>query len=772
MSEHSDIQQNIKDTEYAATSAKGDAVIYVYNYTYNYKNPEDKLSISDKDDSENNIPCPYRGLFSFSPNDAKFFFGRDVFIEQLYKATETNNFIPVLGASGSGKSSVVLAGLVPKLERTGKWKFAHFRPGDEPFHALAKALLSLYQPDLNETEQLKQSRKLAGYFIEGSVLLKDVFAQIESNYPNYRVLLIADQFEELFTLCSNEKVRQGFLDLLLACFQSPPQNLQLPPVLVATMRADFLGNALAYRPLADILNADIKLGAMNWEELLEVIEKPAAILGVELEPGLADRILDDVENEPGNLALLEFALTELWQERTGSQLTHDAYEKIEKVEGALAKYAEEEYQKLSPQEQEQARQIFIQLVNLGEDNNNTRRLVNRSQIGDANWDLVTRKGGLADSRLVVTSRSNNDRETLEIVHEALIRHWSRLQGWLNQDRLNLDKQRQIENAAGEWDKSGKNKDYLLSNKRLREAKEFQKEQQENYPLSDLAESFVSNSKKHQRNQRIKYLGLFLIIPLIGTAIGIPFVIREINLNADKRLIRGCYGEEQCNGRIQALERLVKAEKSLRVYDLTGANLTRAELKGANLSDAKLEGANLTRAELEDANLSDAELEGAKLEGANLKRANLKFAELTGAILKYAILEGVSLHEAELEGANLEFAELTGAILMGTNLKRASLKRANLNRANLLGAEFNQANLNNALLLGANLTHANLINVENITFKQIISACNWEQAKYKSKQSEQTGKWLVDEKANQEFIKEVRREPFYDFINKDDCSRWE
>ena len=166
---------------------------------------------------------------------------------------------------------------------------------------------------------------------------------------------------------------------------------------------------------------------------------------------------------------------------------------------------------------------------------------------------------MADSRLVVTNRSSDERETLEVVHEALIRHWSRLQGWLNEDRLNLNKQRQIENSALEWDKSGKKTDYLLSNKRLREAKEFQTEQQTNYPLSDLATSFVSNSKKQHRNQRIKSLGVLLIIPLIGTY----FIVQEINLNGDKNLIQDCFEKTHCIGRIQALERLVKAKKSLK-----------------------------------------------------------------------------------------------------------------------------------------------------------------------------------------------------------------
>lgn len=597
MSEPSDIDQNIQDTKYAATSAQGNAVINVYNCTYSYKNATSKLVDSDKAVADDNLPCPYRWLYSFSPNDAEFFFGRDVFIEQLYTATKTNNFIPVLGASGSGKSSVVLAGLVPKLEQAGNWKFTHFRPGDEPFHALAKALLPLYQPQLNGTEQSKQSRQLAKYFIEGSVLLKDVFAQIESNYPHDRVLLIADQFEELFTLCSDDKVRQSFLNLLLSCFQATPQNLQQPPVLVATMRADFLGNALAYRPLADVLNADIKLGAMNRDELLEVIEKPAAIMGVEFEPGLPERILDDVRNEPGNLALLEFALTELWQERTGKLSTHAAYERIGKVEGALAKYAEAEYQKLSAIEQEQARQIFILLVNLSEDTNHTRRLVNRKQIGEANWDLVTRKGGLADSRLVVTNRSIDERETLEVVHEALIRHWSRLQSWLNEDRSNLNKQRQIENSALEWHKSGQEIDYLLSNKRLREAKEFQTEQQVNYPLSDLAQSFVARSKKHQRIGEIWFFGIFffgiyLTFFLVGTAIGFPLIVWDNNLHGDEKLIQDCSDKEYCAGRISAPERLVEANKDLSRYKLNDAELNSANLNDANLINAKLNGLDL------------------------------------------------------------------------------------------------------------------------------------------------------------------------------------
>ena len=152
------------------------SVIYNYN---NYYQEEVKVVPSDANEETDDLPCPYRGLFSFSPEDAKYFFGRDIFIEELYQLTQTRNFIPVLGASGSGKSSVILAGLVPKLLKEGHWQFIHFRPGKEPFHALAQALVPLYVHNLDETDRIAQARKLAGYFRDRTVPLSDVFATIK-----------------------------------------------------------------------------------------------------------------------------------------------------------------------------------------------------------------------------------------------------------------------------------------------------------------------------------------------------------------------------------------------------------------------------------------------------------------------------------------------------------------------------------------------------------------------------------------------------------------
>jgi hypothetical protein len=453
-----------------------------------------RSSIDDGNKSvEADLPCPYRGLFHFGPRDAEYFFGRENFVEELVRATQTRSFIPLLGASGSGKSSVVLAGLVPKLQQAGHWQFTHFRPGADPFHALALALVPLYTTNLDETEQLRQSRNLAGYFRTGEVLLADVFAQIQQNYPTDRVLLIADQFEELYTLCSDEATRRNFLDKLLAGIAAPTDHIPFAPVLVATMRADFLGNALSYRPFADVLqNADLKLGPMNRAELTEVIEKPAQKLGVVFEAGLVERILGDVEKEPGILPLLEFALTELWQRRSGKQLTHAAYEEIGEVQGALARHANQEYGKLSEADRERVRRIFIQLVRPGEGAEDTRRIATKGELEEESWSLVKQ---LADARLVVTSRNATSQETVEVVHEALIRSWGELRGWMEIDRVFRAWQERLRGAMRQWQEMKQDEGSLLRGAALAKAEEQLRQR----PEELVAESgFIEQSLQKQK----------------------------------------------------------------------------------------------------------------------------------------------------------------------------------------------------------------------------------------------------------------------------------
>ncbi|WP_071192173.1 peptidase C14, partial [Trichormus sp. NMC-1] len=446
-----------------------------HNIIYNYFYYREEVKPTSLDVADDNLLCPYRGLFHFGPDDADVFFGREIFIEELYTATKKNNFIPVLGASGSGKSSVVLAGLVPKLQKEGHWQFTHFRPGSDPFHALALALVPLYTPNLDQTDQIAQTRKLADYLQDESVLLSDVFAKIRQNHPNDRVLLIADQFEEIYTLCNDEKIRRKFLDSLLVSLEITTSLSSSATVLVTTMRADFLGNALSYRPFADVLQkADVKLGPMNRKELTEVIEKPAENLGVRFEPGLVERILNDVENQPGNLPLLEFALTELWNKRTSKQLTHKVYEEIGQVEGALARHADEKYGSLTDDEKEKVRRIFIQLVRPGEGTEDTRRIAMKAELGEQSWSLVKQ---LADARLVVTSRNNNQ-ETVEVVHEALIRNWGELREWMNTNRVFRAWQERLRSAKEQWEATNQDSGSLLRGAALALAEERLKERPE------------------------------------------------------------------------------------------------------------------------------------------------------------------------------------------------------------------------------------------------------------------------------------------------------
>jgi hypothetical protein len=485
----------------SSTIVSGDrATITITNYYYREDTQIEAVASANID-----LPCPYRGLFHFGPDDADFFYGRDVFVAELLTATQIRNFIPILGASGSGKSSVVLAGLVPKLKQLGHWRFTHFRPGADPFHALALSLIPLYTNNLNATEQLAQARQLATYLHDGTIPLADVFTKIQQNYPQDRVLLIADQFEELYTLCNDEKIRRSFLDVLLSKFQSLSANSQFSPILVSTMRADFLGNALSYPPFADVLrSADIKIRSMNRIELSEVIEKPAQKLGVTFESGLVERILDDVENQPGNLPLLEFALTELWKQQMGKQLTHATYQEIGEIDGALAKYADAEYAKLNEIDREQVRRIFIQLVRPGENREDTRRLTTQEELGKISWDLVS---NLATARLVVTSQNSEKENTVEVVHETLVRNWGMLRQWMETDRTFRSWQERLRSIVIQWEETNQDEGLLLRGVALAEAEEKLKERPEDLSVErELIEQSIKERDRQkqeieQRRQR-------------------------------------------------------------------------------------------------------------------------------------------------------------------------------------------------------------------------------------------------------------------------------
>lgn len=415
-------------------------------------------------------PSPYRGLAAFRAADANNFFGRETTTARLLDEVNRKSLLAVVGPSGSGKSSVVFAGLVPALPSKG-WLVIDFRPGRAPFATLAAALLPHLEPALTEVDWLEETGKLAAALEEGMVVLADVLDRILARANAACVLLIADQFEKLYTLGDDVPRQHRFLDTLLALLADQRSS---PFTLCLTLRADFMGQALAYRPFADRLqDHDLKLGPMNRDELRAAIEQPAQRLRVTFEPGLVDRILDDVGQEPGNLPLLEFALTLLWERQRLGLMTHEAYQAIGQVQGALANHAEAVFEQLNADEQDAARYIFVQLVQPG--TADTSRLATRKEMGDENWRLVQQ---LADKRLLTTGGDEHGRETVEVAHEALIQHWEQLQTWMDEDRRFRQWQERLRAAIVVWQASGQDEGALLRGAPLAEAEAWREEKGE------------------------------------------------------------------------------------------------------------------------------------------------------------------------------------------------------------------------------------------------------------------------------------------------------
>ena len=329
-----------------------------------------------------------------------------------------------------GKSSVVLAGLAPRLQgdSAGNWRFSHFRIGTElesnPFLALARALAPLYVASNSDVERLRNTKLLATSLAAGELTLRDVFADCRSRNKGRRILLIVDQFEEAFTVVEDDAVRNRFIDVLLAGFPTTRRRACPDICLILTMRADFYGRALRHRPLADALQNHVEnLGPMNREELQAAIVHPAANSGVAFEPGVVETLLDTVEKKPGGLPLLQFALREMWGRQEQKKITRKSYDEIGGVEGALAQRAETVFAGLTkegadPEMDKAFQRLFTRLVTLGEGQEDTRRVVERTEFSDQVWGLAQRLAG-EENRLVVTNASSA-RETAEVVHEALI----------------------------------------------------------------------------------------------------------------------------------------------------------------------------------------------------------------------------------------------------------------------------------------------------------------------------------------------------------------
>ena len=410
--------------------------------------------------------CPYRGLLYFREEDAPFFFGREAAITQLTSVVQQHNLVAVVGASGSGKSSVVRAGLVPELRKSQDrvWEVATMVPADRPVHALAAVLMPFLEPDMSETNRLIETNKLAEALLSQTIKLGEVVKRVLAKQPGTdRLLLITDQWEELFTLCTDDHARRCFIDNILEA----TAVTRLSTVL--TLRGDYFGQAITdYRSLSDrTQGALVNLGPMKREELRLAIEEPAKQIGLMFEAGLVDLILEQVDDEPGHLPLVEFVLQHLWEHRQGCQMHHATYKAMGMLQGTIVQKAESSFSRLSAEDQKKAQQIFLCLVQTGVGEAYIRRRATSSEFGEKVRSLLKT---LADERLVVISRFNGSMEdTIEVSHESLIRHWDRLKGWVDADREFMIWRQRLELLAGEWDRI-RDTEVLLRGKMLEEAK--------------------------------------------------------------------------------------------------------------------------------------------------------------------------------------------------------------------------------------------------------------------------------------------------------------
>jgi WD40 repeat protein/DNA-binding SARP family transcriptional activator len=432
---------------------------------------------------------PYKGLRAFEQADADDFYGREVLTKQLLarlgEAGEYSRFLALVGPSGCGKSSAVKAGLLPALRRgalpgSQDWYILEMAPHTHPLDELEIALMRVNtDPGVNLAEQLGRDER---------GLLRAVRMVLPAGQG--QLLLVVDQFEELFTLVEDKGEARHFMDLLSAAVTEADSPLRL----VVTLRADFYDRPLMEREFAGLLQKRTEaVVPLTVEELERAVRCPAEHAGAAFEEGLESEIVAEVLDEPGALPLLQYALTELYEHRSDSRLTHQAYQEIGGVRAALGRRAEEVFQGLDERQQALARQVFLRLVTLGEGVEDTRRRVLMTELEALEEEGPNPPapfpsgngepkglGRLADvleafgkARLVTFDHDPQTRgPTAEVAHEALLREWPRLKGWLEESRADIRLQRLLANGTAEWLGGGRDPSFLLRGARLAQFEEW------------------------------------------------------------------------------------------------------------------------------------------------------------------------------------------------------------------------------------------------------------------------------------------------------------
>lgn len=413
---------------------------------------------------------PFRGLRSFAEEDAAVFFGRDRLVaDAVRRIADEHRLIALVGPSGSGKSSVVRAGLIPAIRKgalpdSDRWLIAQMLPGNDPFIEFEAALLhsTIDAPDsLTETLHAEGSSGLLRAALR--------VLPVESE----RLVLVIDQFEELFTLVESEAVRRRFLDQLVVAIDDPYRRVQV----VVTLRADFYRRPLEHAGFATRMSEGIvNVVPLTPDELEAAALEPASRCGATLEPALLAGLVADVIGQPGALPAFQYTLTELFDRRVGAALTFDAYRRMGGVRGSLTRNAEELYWQLDGDEQATAKQLLLRLVAVTEHGQWSRRRVPASELVSLDVDLVAMQRVIevfAGHRLLSLDRDPaTAAPTVEVAHEALLVEWERLRQWIEQNKDDLVRHLELAAASSRWAAADRDPDYLYAGGRLEEAQHW------------------------------------------------------------------------------------------------------------------------------------------------------------------------------------------------------------------------------------------------------------------------------------------------------------
>jgi DNA-binding SARP family transcriptional activator/WD40 repeat protein/energy-coupling factor transporter ATP-binding protein EcfA2 len=417
------------------------------------------------------VVCPFKGLASFEFADAPYFSGRERLIAELVARAVGAPLLGLVGPSGSGKSSLVKAGLLPALASgvlpgSAAWSRTIIRPGEHPMRELARL----------------EERGVGG-----------------------RVLVI-DQFEELFTACRDEHERVAFVEALVAAAGRRDGD----GLVVVAVRADYYGRCAAYPALSRLLAlSHVLVGSLDAHELRRAIERPAARAGLKVDRELVDAIVADVDGEPGALPLLSSALLELWQRRDGRRLRRDTYEATGGVRGAVARLAESAFAKLDPGQQRVARDVLVRLAADGPGGEVVRRRVELVDLhAEGEGEIRAILELLADHRLLTLSATS-----VEVAHEALLREWPRLHGWLEADAQSRRVHRHLAQAAADWQERGRDRADLYRGARLAVAREWRASHVGELSATEQAflDASATAAEREQRRLRVALAGVVALL---------------------------------------------------------------------------------------------------------------------------------------------------------------------------------------------------------------------------------------------------------------------